>query len=266
VGEKSGKSKKKKGFDYQKFGLGIVIVLGILIISYILALCFPQPFFTHKLQKDNIILFSDKDLPQKETELLIQDVRSRISKSELFKQDKLYQVFICNETSRFSFFANTNAKVGGINYVYFNKNTFIRPADIKNNKLYSPSGNPVQGERTLSYFIAHEITHGMTVERIGRSAYYKLPEWIIEGYADYVGKGNINFPEELKKFKANHQDMDRQRSGLYLRYHLLVAYLLDEKKVSLGEILDDKFRQEDIEKELKDLKVTDKPVIPQQTK
>jgi hypothetical protein len=40
-----------------------------------------------------------------------------------------------------------------------------------------PSGNEVPGERTLGYFIAHEVTHTLIADRLGVIAYWRLPVW-----------------------------------------------------------------------------------------
>jgi hypothetical protein len=45
-------------------------------------------------------------------------------------------------------------------------------------------------------------------------------------------------------------ELDPVRSGLYLRYHLLVAYLLDRKGASVDELLNMDFNSAAIEREL----------------
>ena len=42
----------------------------------------------------------------------------------------------------------------------------------------------------------------------------------------------------------------RSDPGLYLRYHLFVAYLLDKKGISVPELLENDFRSDEIEREL----------------
>ncbi len=44
--------------------------------------------------------------------------------------------------------------------------------------------------------------------------------------------------------------MDPQKSGLYLRYHLFVAYLLDSKKIGTGKLLENEYAAEGIAAEL----------------
>ena len=58
------------------------------------------------------------------------------------------------------------------------------------NRLVTPAGKVVQGEMTLSYFIAHEITHSLTHELLGAWDYQRLPSWLKEAYADYIARGS----------------------------------------------------------------------------
>ena len=55
-----------------------------------------------------------------------------------------------------------------------------------------------------------------------------MPQWIRGGYADYVGKGAaFNYAEARQSFLSGAPKMDFGRSGLYMPFNLLVAYLLD---------------------------------------
>ena len=45
----------------------------------------------------------------------------------------------------------------------------------------------------------------------------------------------------LAQLRRGDPEMDPQRSGLYLRYNLLVAYLLDRKRISVHEMLSQEF-------------------------
>ncbi|MBO0863349.1 MAG: hypothetical protein J2P21_33620 [Chloracidobacterium sp.] len=118
--------------------------------------------------------------------------------------------------------------------------------------MISPSGNRVSGERTLDYFIAHEITHTLTAELVGAIAYHRLPQWKREGYADYVGKGEaFNYDEAKRAFLAGDPKMDWAKSGLYWRFHLLVAHLLDKQHWSVRRLLEDPIEQQVVEDEIR---------------
>ena len=78
----------------------------------------------------------------------------------------------------------------------------------------------------------------MTVRRLGSLAYARLETWQREGYADYVGKaGSFDFEATLHDFKAKTRALEPARSGLDLRYHLLVAELLDHRGMNSEALL-----------------------------
>ncbi len=151
---------------------------------------------------------------------------------------------------------NKDYGVGGVAQYPVTPNVFLRGALIEDNRLVSPSGNPVTGDRTLDYYVAHEITHQLTGHAIGPLRFYKLPRWVREGYADYVGKGtSFDYGEAKRAFLAGTPEMDLKKSGQYGRFHLLVAYLLDHQHWSVEQLLNNPPAQAAIEAAIKE----DKP-------
>jgi hypothetical protein len=226
-----------------------VLILIILALAYAMCLRFPGPFFKHRVAHENILLYSDRPIPG-EALAILKDARQRLAKSEIYDPMRKYRVFICNSLARFAFFANFKYRAGGINYELFNGNSFLRGASIRHDRLIGPSGKEVPGERTLAYFIAHEIMHGATAARVNILNYYRLPRWIKDGYADYIARERFDFRENLARFKNASPEMDPQKSGLYLKYHLFVAYLLDIKKIGMGKLLKNEYAAERIAAEL----------------
>jgi hypothetical protein len=86
---------------------------------------------------------------------------------------------------------------------------------------------------------------------MGTIGYLRLVAWKNEGYSDYVAKGGeFSYDDALRRLREHDQDLDPARSGLYLRYHLLVAHLLDKKGVSVSDLLETEFDSDAIEREL----------------
>jgi hypothetical protein len=142
--------------------------------------------------------------------------------------------------------------VGGVNYYPLTSNVFLREAAVEENRLISPSGNAVEGNRTLDYFITHEIAHTITKKGAGLYRHFNLPEYVREGYPDYVAKGSaFDFDEAKRAFLSEAPEMDRWKSGLYLRYHLLVAYLLEKENWSVQRLIEDPPEQEVLEEAIK---------------
>jgi hypothetical protein len=189
----------------------------------------PQVVFAYETRAGNVTLHRRSPLPARAGEIA-EAARQRVSRSPMYVPGEAYDVFLCDSPWLFDVFALHNYRAGGIADVYIARNVFLRPTRIERDRLIGPSGAEAAGDRTLTYFIAHEIAHIMVARRIGRQAYYRLQPWQREGYADYVGKGgSFDFAATLRDFKANARALDPHKSGLYLRYHLLVAELLDHR-------------------------------------
>jgi hypothetical protein len=158
----------------------------------------------------------------------------------LYSLSEQHDIYICNSRWRQMVFFGPDYGVGGIAPYPRSPNVFLRDAMIDENRLIGPRGNPVPGDRTLDYFIAHEITHQLTGHAVGPVRYFRMPQWVREGYADYVGKGAaFHYEEARRAFLADVPEMDWKKSGLYWRYNLLVAYLLDRRGWSVQRLLED---------------------------
>ena len=73
-----------------------------------------------------------------------------------------------------------------------------------------------------------------------------------EGYLVYVGRGSaFHYDEARQAFLNNAREMDRWKSGLYLRYNLLVAYLLDKEHWSVQQLLTNTIDQNSVEEQVK---------------
>jgi hypothetical protein len=83
------------------------------------------------------------------------------------------------------------------------------------------------------------------VDRVGRRGYYRLAPFQTEGYADYLA---FDHRVDLAAGRAALLRDDPKRSGLYRRYELLVAYLLDRKHLDVESVL--AIRNRDVEQAL----------------
>jgi hypothetical protein len=214
-----------------KTGLFSVVGICVLLALYIGILCVPEPFFRYSMRYNQITLYSDRVIP-KNTAGILQQAEARIKKSGIYDPFLEQRIFLCNNRLRFLFFANTRYRVGGINYVYLNRNIFLRESDLEKDRMIGPSGHEVRGERTFTYYLAHEMVHGLEVRKSGRLGYSRMPVWIVEGYADYIAKGKTDLKDLLKKYRQKSIEMDPVHSGLYLRYQLFVAWLIEKKGTS----------------------------------
>ena len=220
---------------------------GIVALIWLL-LSLPQPFFHTSVSAKNLTLYSDQSFAPASGQQVLELVEANLTKSLLYSAEQKHLIFICNARWRQRLFFTYQYGVGGVNYYPITTNVFLRDSIIEENCLIGPGGNRVPGERTLDYFIAHEITHSLTGQAVGGIAYHQLPQWKREGYADYVGKGAaFNYDEARRAFLANDPKMDYAKSGLYWRFNLLVAHLLEKKQWSVQRLLTEPIEQQAVE-------------------
>lgn len=223
-----------------------------LFAAYSVLLCFPEPLFSYAVRADSLTLHSDRAIPEAASRSVLELAESKLKKSPLYSQREAIDVYVCNSRWRQMIFFNKDYGAGGVVQYEISPNVFLRNAFVENNRLISPRGAPVAGDRTLDYFIAHEVTHELTGRALGRWRFYRLPQWVREGYADYVGKGqSFNYDEARREFLAGAPEMDWKTSGLYSRFHLLVAYLLDRRGWSLDRLLREPPAQAEVESEIR---------------
>jgi len=217
-------------------------------MGYLVLLAYPQPLFAYELTHAGLALHADRPIPPSMVATL-ERVRARLDRSPLYSRMNPPQIFICNSHWRFAVFARGNYRVGGEADSFVGQRVFLRESDMEGDRLIGPSGQPVPADRPLSYFIAHELMHITTVRHVGRLRYARLPQWVDDGYADYVARA-IDLKETLAKFKEGARELDPARSGLYLRYHLMVAFLLEQKGVSIDALMARPPERDALEREL----------------
>jgi hypothetical protein len=219
--------------------LARTVLAGIALFSvYTALLCVPQPFFSHSVRAGSVKLYSDRPLQEAAARNVLRLALDKLATCPLYAGHPDATVYICNSRWRQVLFFNKHYGVAGVSPYPLTTNVFLRDAAVEDNRLISPRGLPVPGTRTLDYFVAHELTHELTGRLVGPLGFYKMPQWIREGYADYVGKGTaFNYAEARQAFLADVPEMDFHRSGLYWRFNLLVAYLLDHQHWTVDRLL-----------------------------
>lgn len=207
----------------------------------------PQPLFAYTAERANVTIHARAPLPR-EVGPLLDDVLRRISSSPLYDPAREQHVFLCDSRELYGLFALRAYRSGGVTQMLLGRNVFIRPASVERNVVFGPSGVPKQRERTLAYFIAHELTHAMTADRVGGLRSTELAAFQREGYADYVAFARpVDFEKGRAAILRDAPEMSVQRSGLYARYELLTAYLLERRGMSVDELLSRPLRADDVQ-------------------
>jgi len=225
---------------YKKIKL-LLLFLFLTFLGYWFLIEFPSFLFSHKHQNANLVIYSDKPIPSNIKEIS-NEVLLRLKNSSIFNKNKTYAVYISNDSWRWmllSYPANLTTRLGGFN-AGFRGNAFIRPSVISENKIIPPGSYLLDAEqRDLVYFITHEVVHALLYDEVGYiSNFINYPRWFQDGYPDYIAKNSFDFENNLMQFKSNKKRLTVQ-SGLYVRYHLYVAYLMDIKGFTIKEIIMD---------------------------
>ena len=215
---------------------------------YLVLLAYPQPLFAYELTAGSISVHSTQPIPEA-MKATLEKARARLDRSPVGGTTRGAHVFICHSPWLFAVFARQNYRAAGVTDGFVGQHVFLRQSDMVNDRLIGPSGRPVAADRPLSYFIAHELMHVANVRAVGRWRYARMPQWADDGYADYIAR-DIDLGDALAKMKEDARELDPRRSGLYLRYHLMVAYLLDKKRMAVGELLSNAPAREDVEAQL----------------
>lgn len=209
-------------------------------------LAFPQPLFAYSMTHGQLELWSDVPFDEGLAKQVLNDAVQRINASPLPLDGATHRVFITNTEWRRRLFFLPHWQAGGINY-YPSRNVFIGRADIANNQI---SGNHglVLPPRTLVYYMAHEIGHSLIGARVGTIGNHSLPTWIKEGLCDHIGfGGDVDIDELTRALVEGKPEMSPAKSGLYARYRLLVAHMLEREGWSVDRLLESHLSQEDAE-------------------
>jgi hypothetical protein len=207
--------------------LGAVALLVVLVLAPVL---YPDPLFAHAARHGAFDIRSDRPIDPAMAQV-IADAERRLRTSSLLQPDDRFRVYICNEPWRLLLLARSTQLGGAAEPV--TRNIYLREADIRGNRLIGPDGEIADAEvRPLSYFIAHEAAHVLEGRRFGRLALVKAPKWLSDGLADMIGKGgDFDIAENRARLRRGDPEMsaERARVGLYRRYHLMVAALIEEQ-------------------------------------
>ncbi|MRW92047.1 hypothetical protein GJ699_18800 [Duganella sp. FT80W] len=164
---------------------------------------------------------------------MLDDVSRRLATSDLLEKDSRFKIFFCNSSWRLWLYGqHFSDQVGADADTSITRNIYVRESDIASNRMIAPGGGSLADpvHRPLSYFIAHEAAHILVARQFGRLVSFQYPQWLMEGYADYVGKGgDFDFDENYHLFRINSPLMDFQQSGLYRGFHLRISLLLDKQ-------------------------------------
>ncbi len=225
----------------------LAISIALTVLAYLGMVTFPPLMFSNHITYKNYEVWSDRAIPSQINQVL-DDATRRLHTSELYQPNQKLNIFFCNDSWRLWIHAFDDQSAANTD-VWLTHNIYVRESDIATNRFYAPDYKPIPDaiHRPLSYVIAHEGTHVIEFLKFQRPLKLKYPYWLIEGYADYVAKaGDFDFDENRELLKIDSPLLDLQRSGLYRRFHLEVAYLIDKKGLTAKQIFANPPQEQDL--------------------
>jgi hypothetical protein len=220
--------------------LGIVALVPVALAGMVgAALAYPQPFFAYHAERGRLAIYSDRPFDPAKAQVPLAQVDARVKASPL-DDGAPDAIYVANAPWRQLLFMNLAYGAGGVNFYPWTRNVFLRSADIDRNRLIGRSGKPTEPPRTFVYFAAHEIGHSLTGKRLGAAQLWnwRLPQWVREGYADYVGLGgDVDVDALYARYRKHDPKMDWAKSGQYTTFRMLAAYFLKREHWSVDRLL-----------------------------
>lgn len=212
-----------------------VVLLGV--GGFAALLRWPHPLFPHRVEVGGLTLWSDAPFRPEDGRLVLEKAASKLASCTLADPAVHHDIFVCNTRWRRALLMAGAPGAGGACYDGI-PHVFLSGAQVEENLLINRAGRPVAGERTLDYFIVHEIAHHLTWRSCRWLDYRRLPEWIREGYADYVARGSaLARPGAVAAYLAGAEEMNQPARAPYLRYNLLVAHCLEVRRWTPARLL-----------------------------
>lgn len=208
------------------------LVLCVLGLLYVGLQAFPQVLFPYNLTVQGITLYSRAPLPP-EAAVCAEKAAELVQRSELAVPGRRERVFVCNSAWVFRLFGPTRSRVFAFS-VPVTGHVFVASADLSRDLARRAA--PDFNTRSLSSVVAHEISHGLIRQRLGLVRAMRLPDWVAEGYCDYVARES-SFPEAegLRLFAAGVRDPSM--SYRYFVFRQMVRHLIEDQHLSFSQVV-----------------------------
>ncbi|HEV3176208.1 MAG TPA: hypothetical protein VGZ72_09480 [Stellaceae bacterium] len=215
------------------------MALAVAVLVAVELILWPAPLFAYTARSSKIVVASDQPIPAAGGERFLRDCERLLARSPLKAESSQYHVYVTNEAWRHRLFFLPAPSAGGVAYYYgLGGDAFLSGANFETGRLIK-WGYVTTPPRTLAYFCAHELTHIIVGEHLGVIASERQPQWVHEGFPDYVGIETRESFEELRDALGD-RPVDipmMQKYGAYPRYRLLVTYFLEKKRWPVDELL-----------------------------
>ena len=224
-------------------GFYFIIILAVIFIIFIL---FPSlSLYRNHISYKQFNIYSDIEINDNIYGIL-DDIEEMLMTSEIYDKSLNFKIFISSDFKPYSIFCPSLKDAFAATYPIINY-IFISKTDIENNLVRRDATE--DNERSLCSVIAHEATHKLIENEIGIKANKNLQNWKKEGYCEYVsGENSLNLSAGINKVYTGSNSFSSAFS--YLRYRIIVTYLLDVKGHTFKSLMETEFDIHNLENEL----------------
>ena len=128
---------------------------------------------------------------------------ARIDRSPVAREREQRRIFLTNGGWRWHWLVLTSRGAFAITRP-LSENIVVNRTNLRTGKV--SNGRAVGGVRSLASVIAHETAHGMIRRRYGPFAGLFHPNWLIEGYCDFVAGESSLSATEVARLEAAGED------------------------------------------------------------
>lgn len=219
------------------------IVIVCVTAMYVCLTYNTQILFTNVVSHKNYKFYYNQQMSSNIVSV-IEEVESKLSKSEFNNIKVDLNIFIFDKYNLYSFFSLEKSSFATTSP--FSKNIFINVTDMKTNKVSSSASDFT---RPLSEVLTHEITHVQIITKKGViETKFAISNWKQEGYCEYVAGGStIDYSDGIKLIEQRIIDAP----GLeYFRYYIYIKYLIEIKRLNMDTIFQMQINENDLEEEI----------------
>jgi hypothetical protein len=203
----------------------------ILLLFYAGLLTYPQVLFGHCVTVSGITLYSRSPLPP-QAAVSMSEAASLVARCDLAVPGRHERVFVCDTPWMFRLFHWARPEAFAYS-MPLTDHVFIASADFARGLAIRRA--PDFNTRSLSAVMAHEITHGLIRRRQGLFRAILIPDWVAEGYCDYVAQES-SFPEAEGLRRLTAYDDHPSMAYRYFLYRKMVSYLIEQQHLSFDQI------------------------------
>ena len=209
-------------------------------LIYLSLLIFPQILFANQISHKNFNVYSREPLSGNMVRVL-DAADEKLARSPIYNRELSENLIMSDSFGMYKFLTWSERSMGSTIPVLGHSR--INKADIDNDLVFADREEP--NRRSLSGVIAHETMHNQVRVFLGNAGYFSLPKWKDEGYCEYIaGETTLSFEQGKRLWQESPNDSSEYE---YFKHREMVKYLLEDRKVSVEELLRNEFDAKEIE-------------------